>query len=93
MSIDEATKEEGDLEIMAKDLDVFPQVFPLLAEEDIVENCPGNINKCLAIASCNLHIGKFRGIYSWAKSLQMIGSFLSSPEGQSIWPRHWELVV
>ena len=40
MAIDEATKEEGDLEVMAKDLDVLPQVFRLRAEEDIVENCP-----------------------------------------------------
>ena len=44
VAIDEATKEEGDLEVVAKDLDVFPQVFPLLAEEDIVENCPEKEN-------------------------------------------------
>ena len=86
-------QEESDKEGEANILDVDPEVFPLFAEEDIVKNCPGNNNKRLAIASCNLHTGKFRGIYSWAKSLQMIGSFLSSPEGQSIWPRHWELVV
>ena len=35
-----ATKEEGDLEVLAKDLDVLPQVFRLRAEEDIVGNCP-----------------------------------------------------
>ena len=46
MAIVEATKEEGDLEVVAKDLDVFPQVFPLLAEEDIIENCPEKENKC-----------------------------------------------
>ena len=86
MAIDEATKEEGDLEVVAKDLDVFPQVFPLLAEEDIVENCPEKENKCLAIASCILPVGKFRGDYFWAFSLQTFGSYLSSPEGQCIWP-------
>ena len=79
MAIVEATKEEGDLEVVAKDLDVFPQVFPLLAEEDIVENCPEKENKCLAIASCILPIGKFRGDYFWAISLQTFGSYLSSP--------------
>ena len=52
MAIDEATKEEGDLEVVAKDLDVFPQVFPLLAEEDIVENCPERkINVKLLLSS------------------------------------------
>ena len=86
MAIVEATKEEGDLEVMAKDLDVFPQVFPLLAEEDIVENCPEKENKCLAIALCILPIGKFRGDYFWAISLQTFGSYLSSPEGQCSWP-------
>ena len=40
MAIDEATKEEGDLEVVARDLNVLPQVFSLCAEEDIVENCP-----------------------------------------------------
>ena len=86
MAIVKATKEEGDLEVVAKDLDVFPQVFPLLAEEDIVENCPEKENKCIAIASCILPVGKFRGDYFWAFSLQTFGSYLSSPEGQCIWP-------
>ena len=46
MAIVEATKEEGDLEVVAKDLDVLPQVFRLRAEEDIVANCPEKENKC-----------------------------------------------
>ena len=61
MAIVEATKEEGDLEVVAKDLDVFPQVFPLLAEEDIVENCPERKIKCLAIASCILPNREIQG--------------------------------
>ena len=36
----EATKEKGDLEVVAKDLDMLPKVFHLRAEEDIGENCP-----------------------------------------------------
>ena len=46
MAIDKATKEEGGLEVVAKDLNVFPQVFPLLAEEDIVGQFPELENKC-----------------------------------------------
>ena len=66
MAIVEATKEEGDLEVVAKDLDVTPQVFPLLAEEDIVENCPErkiNLKQSLRVFCL---FGKFRGNYSWA---------------------------
>ena len=40
MAIDEATKEEGVKEVMAKDLEVFPQVFPPLTEEDIIWAVP-----------------------------------------------------
>ena len=46
VAIDEATKEEGDLEVVANNLDVFPQVFPPLAEEDIVGQFPEYENKC-----------------------------------------------
>ena len=46
MAIDEATKEEGDLEVVANNLDAFPQVFPPLAEEDIVGQFPEYENKC-----------------------------------------------
>ena len=40
VAIVEATKDKGDLEVVAKDLDALPQVFCLRAEEDISENCP-----------------------------------------------------
>ena len=93
MAIDEATKEEGDLEVVAKDLDVFPQVFPLLAEEDIVENCPEKENKCLAIASCILPNRKIQGYLFLGLKSTNVGSYLSHSEEQCIRPRHWEFDV
>ena len=44
MAIDEATKEESDLEVVANNLDVHPQVFGLHASGDIVERIPEKIN-------------------------------------------------
>ena len=44
MAIDEATKEESDLEVVANNLDVRPQVFGLHASVDIVEQVPEKIN-------------------------------------------------
>ena len=61
MAIGKATKEEGDKEVVAKDLEVFPQVFPLLAEEDIVENSPKRKINLIAIASCILPVWKIQG--------------------------------
>ena len=46
MAIGEATKEEGDKEVVANNLDVLPQVFPLYAKEDIVGQFPELENKC-----------------------------------------------
>ena len=40
MAINEATEEESDQEVVAKDLDVYPKVSALLAEEDIVWQFP-----------------------------------------------------
>ena len=40
MAIDEATKEEGDPEVVAKDLDVHPKVFSLRAAGDIIGQFP-----------------------------------------------------
>ena len=86
MAIVEATKEEGDLEVVAKDLNMFPQVFPLLAEEDIVENCPEKENKCIAIASCILPIREIQGYLFLGLQSTNVGSHLSSSEEQCIWP-------
>ena len=86
MAIVEATKEEGDLEVVAKDLDVFPQVFPLLAEEDIVENCPERKINVLAIASCILPIWEIQGYLFVGFQSTNVGSYLSSSEEQCIWP-------
>ena len=44
MAIIEATKEEGDLEVVANNLDAHPQVFGLRVSGDIVEQVPEKIN-------------------------------------------------
>ena len=40
VAIDEATKEEGDLEVVANNLDVHPKVSGLRASGDIIEQVP-----------------------------------------------------
>ena len=94
MAIDEATKEESDLEVVANNLDVHPQVFGLHASGDIVDKFLKGKNK----SNCNCFVyfylfGK-SGVYiTWALSLQTVGPHLSCSEEQKYWPRHWELVV
>ena len=77
-------QEESDKEGAANILNVDPEVFPLFAEEDTVKNCPGNTNKCLAIAACSLHIGQFRGAYFSGNSQQSLGPLCQVLRGDVI---------
>ena len=61
VAIDEAPKEESDQEVVANNLDVDPEVFPLIAEEGIVKNCPKRKINLIAIASCILPVWEIQG--------------------------------
>ena len=61
MAIDKATKEESDLEVVANNLDVRPQVFGLRASVDIVEQVPERKINLIAIASCILPVWEVQG--------------------------------
>ena len=85
MAINEATEEEGVKEVVAKDLEVFPLFFGLRVSGDIVNKFLKGKNK--SNGNCFVYFylfGKFRGIYSWALSLQTVGPYLSRSEEQSI---------
>ena len=61
MAIDEATKEESDLEVVANNLDVCPQVFGLYTSVDIIEQVPERKINLIAIASCILPVWEVQG--------------------------------
>ena len=85
MAIDNATKEEGVKEVVAKDLKVFPLIFGLHVSGDIVNQSLKRKINLTAIASCIFTCLGSSGVYiTWALSLQIIGSYLSSSEEQSI---------
>ena len=52
MAINEATKEEGVKEVVAKDLEVFPLILGLHVSGDIVEPVPKRKINLMAIAVC-----------------------------------------
>ena len=63
MAINEATKEEGVKEVVAKDLEVFPLIFGLHVSGDIVNKfLKGKIN-LTAIASCIFTCLGSSGVY------------------------------
>ena len=67
-SQNEATKDKGHLEVLAKDLIILHQVFRLRAAGNIVKNCPERkINIKQLLSSIFAYREMFRGGYFWAK--------------------------
>ena len=94
MAINEATKEEGVKEVMAKDLEVFPLIFGLRGSGDIMYKFQKGKNK--ANSNCCVYFYLFgkSGVYiTWALSLQTVGPYFVTLRGASIGQGIWELVV
>ena len=94
MAINEATKEEGVKEVVAKDLKVFPLFFGLSVSGDIVNQVPERRNKTNVNHFVYFYLFGSSGVYiTWALSLQIAGFYLSCSEEQSLAKALGNLVV